>query len=204
MTTIDITTNTASFELNGITYKMNLETNRYSKTVDGKTTRIGKAEYEAAHEEHDAREMEAYIAEAEENAKTEAGEEIAKEMAPKAKKTKKSSRKSKDIAYTYYNSDDENAKALFTLTAKQVDFIRHLPDTCFWEHGLESTPWIDVLCDEIGGQFAGKPMTVGAMVSTLCEKGIAYREKAKVNNRTCTYMGLTEIGQAVAIDLGLK
>ena len=150
-------------------------------------------------------------AETEERNTDEAIAEIAAEMdlpgvwaeepkkAPKAKKT----RKSKDIAYTYY-ADDAHTTALFTLTAKQVDFIRHLPDTCFWEKGLDSTPWTDVLCDEIGGQFAGKPMTVGAMISTLCEKGIAYRGKDRINNRTCTYMGLTEIGQAVAIDLGLN
>ena len=142
------------------------------------------------------------VQETEESNTDEEVKEIAKEMMPKAKKAKKT-RKSKDIAYTYY-ADDAHTTALFTLTAKQVDFIRHLPDTCFWEKGLDSTPWTDVLCDEIGGQFAGKPMTVGAMISTLCEKGIAYRAKDRINNRTCTYMGLTEIGQAVAIDLGLN
>lgn len=130
------------------------------------------------------------------------------ELEANIRKTKKArkARKSKDVAYTYYESDGNNARAkvLFTLTAKQVDFIRHLSDSCFWENGVESALWIDVLCDEIGGQFAGKPMTVGAMVSTLCEKGLASRAKDKVNGHTATYMVLTELGQAVAVDLGLQ
>ena len=91
-----------------------------------------------------------------------------------------------------------------TLTAKQVDFIRHLPDTNFWENGLDSAVWTDVLADEIGGQFAGKPMTTGAMISTLCEKGLGTRTKEKVNNRTATSFELTNLGKMVAAELGLN
>ena len=36
------------FEIAGIEYKYNTETGRYSKTENGKTKRIGKAEYEEA------------------------------------------------------------------------------------------------------------------------------------------------------------
>ena len=117
-------------------------------------------------------------------------------------KKERKARKSKDIAYTYY-TDDAHTNALFTLTAKQVDFIRHLPDTCFWENGLDSCIWVDCLCDEIGGQFEGKPMTVGAMISTLCEKGLGSRGSERRDGRKCTSFVLTEMGQAVAIDLGL-
>ena len=124
-----------------------------------------------------------------EDAEAELEKNIRKEK--KAKKT----RRSKDIAY------EGNG---VTLTAKQVDFIRHLSDTCFWERGVKSEIWVDVLCDEIGGQFAGKPMTVGAMISTLCEKDLAERAKGKVNKRTATSMGLTELGQKVAMELGLE
>lgn len=108
---------------------------------------------------------------------------------PKAKKT----RKSKDIAFTY----SENGETVVTLTAKQVDFVKHLSDTCFWENGLESCIWVDCLCDDIGGQFAGKPMTVGAMISTLCEKGLGIRGKQKVNGRKCTSFELTDLGMKV-------
>lgn len=89
------------------------------------------------------------------------------------------------------------------LTEKQVDFIKHLPDTCFWENGIDSEIWIDVLCDEITGQFEGKPMTIGAMVSTLREKGLVRTAKQKVNGRTAQSLGLTELGKIVAKELGL-
>lgn len=116
---------------------------------------------------------------------------------PKAKKERKP-RKSKDIFHTSV------AVPGVTLTAKQVDFIHHLPDSNFWEHGLDSSLWTDVLCDEIGGEFSGKPMTVGAMISTLCEKGLAERGKMKVNGKKCTYFQLTESGKMVAKELGLE
>lgn len=133
------------------------------------------------------------IQQAEESATTEQIEEIQKEMAPKAKKESKP-RKSKDIAY------EGNG---VTLTAKQVDFIKHLPDTCFWERGLDSRVWCDILADEIGGQFAGKPMTTGAMLSTICEKGLGTRCKDRMNGRKCTSFALTELGKIVAAELGL-
>lgn len=120
----------------------------------------------------------------------------------KAKKT----RKSKDIAYTY----SENGETVVTLTAKQVDFVKHLSDTCFWENGLDSQIWVDCLCDEIGGQFAGKPMTVGAMISTLCEKGLGFREKETITDagtgrsHKATSFGLTELGKTVFNGWGLE
>lgn len=114
--------------------------------------------------------------------------------APKAKRV----RKPKDIGHT------SAAVEGVTLTAKQVDFIRHLPDTCFWEHGLDSAIWVDCLCDDIGGQFKGKPMTVGAMISTLCEKGLGTRCKQRVNGKKATSFELTENGKLVAAELGLN
>ena len=142
-------------------------------------------------------EFEALIEQAEEDTKTEEAKEIAKEMAPKAKKT----RKSKDIAWA---GNGINAPHTVTLTSKQVDFILHLPDTNFWENGLDSCIWVDILCDEIGGQFEGKPMTVGAMISTLCEKGLGTRGKDRVNGRKCTSFALTELGKKVAAEVGLR
>lgn len=114
-------------------------------------------------------------------------------------KKPRKARKSKDIAYEGHD---------VTLTAKQVDFLLDLKMTDQWE-GLESKLWTDVICDEIEGQFAGKPMTVGAMISTLCEKGLAERFKGEftdpVTNRTrkSTYMELTSKGWEIVKELGL-
>lgn len=119
----------------------------------------------------------------------------------RSKKATRKPRRSKDIAYEGHG---------VTLTAKQVDFIHHLSDSCFWEHGLESALWTDILCDEIGGQFAGKPMTVGAMISTLCEKDLAERAKDSITDmstgrtRKATYMVLTDLGKEIAKELGLE
>lgn len=120
------------------------------------------------------------------------GTKKAKEKAPKTKKVPEG------------GAEFEINDLKVILTAKQVDFIKHLPDTDFWEHGVDSEIWVDCLCDDIGGQFEGKPMTVGAMISTLCEKGLGLRAKAKINNRKATAFRLTELGKQVAQKLGLK
>ena len=116
---------------------------------------------------------------------------VKEEQPKKAKKT----RKSKDVAY------EGNG---LTLTAKQVDFIHHLPDTYFWEMGVHSVIWVDCLCDDIGGQFNGKPMTVGAMISTLCEKGLGFRTTQRRENKKCVAFSLTELGKKVAAEVGLQ
>lgn len=125
--------------------------------------------------------------------------ETPKEEKKAPKRAKKAPRKSKDIAHTATIGNKT-----ITLTAKQVDFIHHIPDTCFYENGLESTPWCDVLTDEIGGQFAGKPMTVGAMISTLREKGLIEVGVERVNGKKAKYFAFTEIGKEIAKRLGLN
>lgn len=205
------TTNTTTFTTN------ENETYFYAIwTENGKQMkkRIKKAEFEQA-------EREALIEETQESADTEAAKEFdqwaaeadaeyeARKAAQEAKdheteanyeaetskpkKTRKP-RRPKDIAYEGHG---------VTLTAKQVDFLRHLPDTCFWENGLDSGVWTDVLADEIGGQFKDKPMTTGAMLSTICEKGLGERVKDRINNRKATAFYLTELGKAVAAELGV-
>jgi len=129
-------------------------------------------------------------------------EKTGKKDQPKAEAKK--TRKSKDIAHEHKDGD-----LMITLTAKQVDFVLHLSDSSFWT-GLSSTLWCDVLCDEIGGQFEGKPMTIGAMISTLCEKGLAERYKDRMTDevtgrsRKSTIFQLTEKGKEIAKELGLK
>lgn len=183
-------TNEITFEINGATYTRKANGYcyiSYEYSESGKIHRIGKDEFEAKYAQF---QMEYAIEATEESQTTEETKQIAKEFAPK-----KRTRKSKDIAY------DGNG---ITLTTKQVDFIRHLPDTNFWENGLDSAVWTDVLADEIGGQFAGKPMTTGAMISTICEKGLANRATDRVNGRKATFMVLTELGKKVAAELGLN
>lgn len=195
------------FDDDGYIYVRNSETGRNTRyngeAQNGK--RISDEEYFTKCNEVIARAEEAFeneltddqIERALEEVKEAAqGTEEAHEVAP-APKAKK--RAKKTAAYTFRRGDVE-----VTLTEKQVDFIRHLPDTCFWERGVASIIWVDVLCDEIGGQFKGKPMTVGAMISTICEKGLGERSKDRNNGRKCTAFALTGLGQMVARDLGLK
>ena len=222
-------TNEITFEINGATYTRKANGYcyvSYEYSESGKIHRIGKTEFEAKYAQfqtekdmeeaveieitelepregekvyHDEPieqiDIEAAVDATEESEITEEIKQIAKEFAPK----KKSTRKSKDIAFAVTVDGVET-----TLTAKQVDFIRHLPDTCFWEHGLDSALWTDVLADEIGGQFAGKPTTTGAMISTLCEKGLGVRSKERVNKRNCTSFRLTGLGKVIAAELGLN
>lgn len=126
--------------------------------------------------------------------------EVGKEIAEQAKKKAKRVRKSKDVGFEH----SENGKTMVTLTAKQVDFIRHLPDTCYWEHGLDSSIFVDCLCDDIGGQFENKPMTVGAMISTLCEKGLGSRVRDTSRKGKPIVFALTEMGKRIAKELGLE
>ena len=88
------------------------------------------------------------------------------------------------------------------LTAKQVAFIKELPGTQFWENGLDSALWIDVLCDELSDKMG--PMTVGAMTSTLREKHLLvvsvgqHGGGIEGKGRKSKYMELTELGKKVA------
>ena len=207
----------ANFNINGKTYTEKVSENgrstywvTYEQSEKGKVYRVAKDEFENAFEdylalyadtemvglgdeEHEGLHMDLT---AEEEAKAmEEAEKWLKDHGTTLPGDKSSKpRKSKDVAH--------EAEGV-TLTAKQVDFIKHLPDTCFWENGLDSCIWVDCLCDDIGGQFKGKPMTVGAMISTLCEKGLGSRGSEKRNGRKCTSFELPELGKKVAAGLGL-
>lgn len=195
-----MTNNTITFELNGKTY-IDTNNNRFYVVEDGKKTRIGRAAHIEAFNQY----IELAKAEIEESQTTEETQQIAKGMAPKVKKINRPKRASRDVAYSYIErNEDGTITTEITLTAKQVDFICHLSDTSFWERGLDSALWTDVLADEIGGQFAGKPMTTGAMISTICEKGLANRGTDRVNGRKATFMVLTELGKKIAAELGLS
>ena len=182
-----------TFTVNGTLYNTNDKGNYFYKTVNGQKMRIKEAEFMEALDQYNAWEAEA---DAEKQARKDKIEADAKQ-AEKAVAKKKAK---KNVAFKFTEMDGTET----TLTEKQVDFIRHLPDTCFYENGVDSTLWIDVLADEISGQFKDKPMTVGAMVSTLREKGVIQVGEDRINGRKCKFMSFTELGKMVALELGLK
>jgi len=110
-------------------------------------------------------------------------------------------RKSKDVAFEHEG---------VTLTAKQADFLRELEAAGEGALGnFLAGWWTDCICDEIGGQFAGKPMAVGAMISTLCEKGLGTRSKEqretdKGRTKKVTSFCLTDLGREVWAAMGLR
>lgn len=172
------------FTMGNTQYTTNEKGNRFYKIEDGKKTRISEVEFNEAFEElgHSVlqeKEIEETL-------------ERIKEEKPKKK------RRSKDIAFEL----QIKGETAVTLTAKQVDFLHHVPDTCFFE-GAESGVWVDVLCDDIGGQFQDKPMTVGAMVSTLREKNIVTVGIERVNGHKAKFFEFTELGKTVLRDLDI-
>lgn len=209
---------TTIFTLNNINFKHNgtetKEPNRFYKEVDGKNIRISadaydealglwlKQEQENAKIEEAKQAMESDLAaeqafnKVEDDHLAEVGKQIAEQAKAKAKKAKaKKKRKSKDVAYRMV--DEATGETRLTLTAKQVDFLHEASKTLAWE-GFDHPTCIDMMVDEIGGQFAGKPMTVGAMISTLREKGLITVGIETVNGRKAKIMGLTILGEAVA------
>lgn len=115
---------------------------------------------------------------------------------PRKKETKKAAkpRRSKDVAF-----EMDTIEGHITLTAKQVQFLKLLPKTCFWEEGVESTLWCDCIADDIGWN----PMSVGAMISTLREKKLVTvaKDTSRKGNPKC--MTFTAVGQVIAEKLGL-
>ena len=191
---------TAKFELGITTYTDNGNGYYYMEISGYHKVRIKKSEFDEAYDEYK-------LLLAQEEAEEQAPDLEVEENAPvqgkakgKAKRTYKK-RLPKSIGFRETYEEFGNVEVI--LTEKQVDFIKHLPDTCFWEQDVDSVIWVDVLCDEIGGQFKSAPMTVGAMISTLCEKGLGVREKAKVSGKIATSFKLTPLGKEVALDLGL-
>jgi len=180
-----------TFEFNGATYKTNEAGNYFYKStnsVDKKGNplfmRISEKVFEEAWEQSGEAEK----------AKREA---LQAKSDAEAEKAVKKPRKSKDIAF-----EIDTIEGHITLTAKQVKFLKMMPQDDFWENGLESTLWIDVFCDTVAGEF--NPMAVGAMVSTLNEKKVLAVSVERVNGKKCKYMALTIVGQVIAEKLGLK
>lgn len=86
---------------------------------------------------------------------------VAPERAPR--------RRSRDVAATVESPDGGE----ITVTARQLQFLRELARTPQYAEGA-SALWTDIMIDEIGmgGSTFDNGMKVGAMVSTLREKGL--------------------------------
>ena len=195
--------NITSFTLNGVGYAKNEKTGycfRYVETTDetGKKSRqsirISKAEFNKAAQEHDdqvdAKMHEAIerLVEEQDNAEI---RRIQKEMTtPK----KKSAPRAKKVQVGGMEFTEGGVSVI--ITPKQVEFIRLLPTSNFWENGVDSFLWIDCLCDDLEGKMA--PMTIGAMVSTLREKNLLVTGEEKRENRKVKFFRFTDTGKAVA------
>ena len=196
------------FTVAGIGYNVNKKGNRFFKIEDGKTTRIGRAEYEAAFEQYadaaaDDEELEfdegAAIREAKKEME-EASDRAAEEAVNHPKRSSRSLRKAARVVVV----DGRE----IGLTEKHVTFIENLPKCYYWDRGLDSSVWVFDVRDtlEVVG-MAG--MTVGAMVSTLREKGLlcvmlGAVESANGRTRREKYIELTETGKKVAEALGIE
>lgn len=87
----------------------------------------------------------------------------------------------------------------YRLTDKQLFFLDNMRYDCFYEHGMESALWVDVLVDTFSDMAGGgmNPMTCGAMVSTLRERGILSVGYDKREKKTVKFITLTELGKEV-------
>ena len=204
----------ATFTLNGTIYEINKKGNYFYKStgkMDKKGNpimmRISQAVYEQAFDQYvkeaaDVAEAQEPMdwereadAEYEERLQKQTESDKAAEEAVNGKKaeTKKVSkpRKSKDIAH------ESNG---VTLTAKQMQFLKLLPKTSFWEEGVESTLWCDCIAEDI----RWNPMSVGAMISTLREKKLVVVGRDLDRKGHPKFMELTDMGKQVAKELGLE
>lgn len=177
---------TNAFTFNDIEYSKNEKGYCYKFNSD-KKVRIGKAEYEQAYQDakaeaeywakKDKEEQDAKATEDAFNGVAGDGtplEQVGKEIAQQAKAKAKKARKSKDIALavTVTLADDKIADV--TLTKKQVAFLKELPKCREWEDITLNNP---ICCDGIAMDIDWNPMAVGAMVSTLREKGLVVVKK---------------------------
>lgn len=198
---------TALFTVGGIGYNTNEKGNRFFKIENEKATRISKAEYEAAFEQctNDIGDVElefdegAAIREAKKEME-EASDHIAEDAANRPKKSSRSLRKA---AHKVVVDGVE-----IGLTEKHRMFLENLPKCSYWDQGLDSSVWVFDVRDTLAtAGMAG--MTVGAMISTLREKGllrVTLGEVQNMNGRTRRekYIELTETGKKVAEVLGVE
>lgn len=204
---------TALFTIDGVGYNTNEKGNYFYKIENEKAARIGRAEYEAAFEQYtnettNDEELEfdedTAIREAKKEME-ETSDRVAEEAVNHPKKRSRSLRKA---AHRVVVDGQE-----IGLTEKHMMFLRHLPKCPYWDGGLDSNVWVFDVRDTLA-QIGMAGMTVGAMVSTLREKGLLkVDEKIFVDfgsgssirgrRRKEKCIELTETGKKVAKALGI-
>ena len=197
----------ALFTMGGIGYNTNEKVNRFYKIENEKTTRISKAEYEAAFERY-TNDIEYEELEFDEGATIrEAKKEMEEASGRIAEETtncpKKSSRSLRKAAHKVEVDGVE-----IGLTEKHMVFLENLPKCSYWDHGLDSGIWVFDVRDTLA-MVGMAGMTVGAMISTLREKGllrVTLGEVENMNGRTRRekYIELTDTGKRVAEVLGVE
>ena len=199
-----------TFEVNGTIYKSNenntyfyKSTGSFDKKGNPLMMRISRAVYEKAFDELTNADDNGWDIEDEVKERKVIEEKEAKK-AEKAvnKKSKKISDSKLKKAHWIYREDD---KVVVTLTTKQANFLYELTHTRQYNDSDEYNDgiWCDILMDEIGGEFAGRPMTAGAIVSTLKEKGIFETGVERVNGHKAKYIKITSLGHKVLVDMAL-
>lgn len=93
-------------------------------------------------------------------------------------------------------------KSPLDLTEKQIFFLDNMRKDEFYECGLDSALWIDVLTDTLS-RLGMNPMTTGAMVSTLREKGIINVGETQREKKHIKFFKLTELGKEAMVKYGL-
>ena len=93
-------------------------------------------------------------------------------------------------------------KSPLDLTEKQVFFLDNMRSDDFYEHGLDSALWIDILTETLS-DLGMNPMTTGAMISTLREKGLISVGKSQREKKHFKAFNLTELGKEAMVKYGL-
>ena len=192
-----------TFTVNGITYESNEKGNRLYKTTD-KTdakgnhfkVRIGEHVFEQALDEYKAEQELLERERRQKESDKQAEDAVNGNKASNGQKKASKPRKSKDIAMTVVSGTGFE----YTITAKQVEFLKLLPTSNWWEDGVDSTIWCDCIAEDIDWN----PMSVGAMISTLREKGLVEVRRDMERKGKPKYMQLTVLGKEFADKLGLK
>jgi hypothetical protein len=160
----------------------------YKTLPNGQKSRVSKVTVENAYAEYKDSEWGKEELEAKKQAK-----EAAKKSDAKAENKVNKPRKSKDVAFEACGK---------TLTAKQVTFLKALTKDDFWGKGVDSALYIESVCDTVAEYF--NPMAVGAMVSTLREKGLMNLSLEVVDGKKVKWIQFTQLGKQVAKELGLE
>ena len=93
-------------------------------------------------------------------------------------------------------------KSPLDLTEKQIFFLDNMRKDEFYECGLDSVLWIDILTDTLSS-LGMNPMTTGAMVTTLREKGLINVGKSQRERKHFKAFNLTELGKEAMVKYGL-